>query len=104
VVNRIQSAAEGSRLPFRRTAEGSPASLCQNYAARAFVFILRGYKRLISPLLPSACRFYPTCSVYMLEAVEAHGAAKGFWLGLKRVGRCHPFRAGGFDPVPSNSE
>jgi len=99
VVNRIQSAAEGSRLPFQRTAEGSPAFL---YPVYAITWILRRYKRLISPWLPSACRFYPTCSVYMLEAVEAHGAAKGLWLGLKRLGRCHPFHAGGSDPVPSN--
>ena len=64
------------------------------------VFLLGWYKRLISPWLPSACRFYPTCSDYMREAVEAHGVAKGLWLGLKRLGRCHPFHAGGPDPVP----
>ena len=61
--------------------------------------LLRLYKRWISPLLPSACRYYPTCSEYMLEAVEKYGAVKGVWLGLKRLFRCHPFRAGGFDPV-----
>ncbi len=64
------------------------------------VFLLRGYKKLISPLLPSACRFYPTCSDYTREAIEIHGAAKGVWLGLKRLARCHPFHAGGADPVP----
>jgi len=64
------------------------------------VFLLRGYKLVISPLLPSACRFYPTCSQYMSEAIETHGIAKGVWLGLKRLGRCHPFHAGGSDPVP----
>jgi len=61
---------------------------------------LRGYKLLISPLLPVACRYHPTCSEYMREAVERHGAAAGIWMGLKRLGRCHPFRQGGFDPVP----
>ncbi|MCX6636308.1 MAG: membrane protein insertion efficiency factor YidD [Acidobacteria bacterium] len=61
--------------------------------------LLRLYKRWISPLLPSACRYYPTCSEYMLAAVEKHGALKGVWLGLKRLFRCHPFHAGGFDPV-----
>lgn len=61
--------------------------------------LLRFYKEWISPLLPSACRFYPTCSEYMMAAVERHGAAKGVWLGLKRLMRCHPFHAGGFDPV-----
>jgi putative membrane protein insertion efficiency factor len=66
------------------------------------VFLLAGYKRLISPLLPSACRFYPTCSDYMREAIEIHGPAQGVWLGLKRLARCHPFHAGGFDAVPKN--
>ncbi|HYA18398.1 MAG TPA: membrane protein insertion efficiency factor YidD [Bryobacteraceae bacterium] len=61
------------------------------------------YKRLISPLLPSACRFHPTCSEYMREAIEIHGAAKGVWLGLKRLGRCHPFHEGGCDPVPGSN-
>lgn len=63
------------------------------------IFLLNFYKRLISPLLPSACRFYPTCSEYMLEAVRKYGAVRGIWLGLKRLARCHPFDAGGFDPV-----
>ncbi len=60
---------------------------------------LRGYKRFVSPLLPSACRFYPTCSEYMLDAVAKYGVLKGIWMGVKRLGRCHPFRAGGYDPV-----
>ncbi len=60
---------------------------------------LRAYKLLISPLLPSACRFYPTCSEYMREAVARYGAARGVWMGLKRLGRCHPFNPGGVDPV-----
>ena len=64
------------------------------------VMLLRVYKRGVSPLLPPACRFHPTCSEYTLEAVQRHGAARGVWLGLKRLGRCHPFHAGGLDPVP----
>ena len=60
---------------------------------------LRLYKRWISPALPSACRFSPTCSVYMMEAVTRYGVVKGVWLGLKRLARCHPFHQGGFDPV-----
>jgi putative membrane protein insertion efficiency factor len=60
---------------------------------------LRVYKFAISPFLPSACRFYPTCSDYMHEAVERHGARKGIWMGLRRLARCHPFHAGGYDPV-----
>jgi hypothetical protein len=61
--------------------------------------LLSGYKRWLSPLLPSACRYYPTCSEYMMEAVRRHGAMRGVWLGLKRIARCHPFTAGGLDPV-----
>jgi putative membrane protein insertion efficiency factor len=61
---------------------------------------LRGYKAIISPFLPPACRFYPTCSVYTLEAVEKHGAIRGLLYGIWRILRCHPFSRGGFDPVP----
>jgi uncharacterized protein len=60
---------------------------------------LRFYKRWISPMLPSACRFHPTCSEYMMEAISAHGVLRGVWMGLRRLGRCHPFHEGGFDPV-----
>ncbi len=63
------------------------------------VAALRIYKRWISPMLPAACRYSPTCSEYMIEAVEKHGVARGVWMGLKRLGRCHPFHEGGFDPV-----
>ena len=64
------------------------------------IALIRGYQRFISPLLASNCRFHPTCSQYTLEAVERYGAAKGLWLGAKRIGRCHPFNPGGYDPVP----
>jgi hypothetical protein len=74
----------------------------QRVPVRIISLILRGYKLLISPLLPSACRFYPTCSDYAREAVEIHGVSRGLWLGLKRLGRCHPFHEGGMDPVPQN--
>jgi putative membrane protein insertion efficiency factor len=65
------------------------------------VALLRGYKLLISPWLPSACRFHPTCSVYMGEAIEVHGILRGIWFGLIRLFKCHPFHQGGFDPVPN---
>jgi uncharacterized protein len=61
--------------------------------------ILKGYKLFISPLLPSACRYYPTCSEYAMHAVAKYGCAKGLWMGLLRIGRCHPFHEGGYDPV-----
>ena len=60
----------------------------------------RAYKRLVSPFLPPACRFYPTCSEYAAEAVEVHGALKGSALAAGRLLRCNPWSAGGFDPVP----
>ena len=66
----------------------------------AILWLLRGYKRCVSPLLPSACRFEPTCSVYVYQAIEKKGVWRGLFLGLKRLVRCHPFCAGGFDPVP----
>ena len=72
----------------------------QRVAVHAAVACLRFYKRFLSPLLPSACRFEPTCSVYMMEAVQVHGVLRGVWLGLRRLSRCHPFHAPGFDPVP----
>ena len=64
------------------------------------LLLLRGYKRLISPLLPPMCRFEPTCSVYTMQAVEKHGVIRGVWLGMRRLARCHPFNPGGWDPVP----
>jgi hypothetical protein len=57
------------------------------------------YQRLISPVLPSACRFYPTCSEYARQALERHGARRGCWMALKRLLRCRPFGPGGYDPV-----
>lgn len=66
---------------------------------QAVIASLRFYKRWVSPMLPSACRYYPTCSQYMRDAVERYGAGRGVWMGVKRIARCHPFCPGGFDPV-----
>ncbi len=63
------------------------------------IWLLRLYKAGVSPLLPPACRFVPTCSEYALEAVQKYGAVRGSWMGLRRLLRCHPFHPGGFDPV-----
>jgi hypothetical protein len=62
------------------------------------------YQRAVSPMLPPACRFQPTCSEYAKTAIETHGLLKGSWLGTARIARCHPFSAGGFDPVPGTIE
>jgi len=71
-----------------------------NLLARALIGVLSMYKSYVSPWLPPACRFDPTCSVYMAEAVRVHGLGRGVWLGLRRLGRCHPWNPGGWDPVP----
>jgi putative membrane protein insertion efficiency factor len=58
------------------------------------------YRRAVSPFLPPACRFTPSCSAYAQEAIEKHGAGKGSWIALRRLFRCHPFGGKGYDPVP----
>jgi putative membrane protein insertion efficiency factor len=68
--------------------------------AKFFVMVVRGYQMVISPLLPPACRYTPSCSQYAIEALQRHGALKGTWLAARRIARCHPFRTGGHDPVP----
>jgi putative membrane protein insertion efficiency factor len=68
--------------------------------AKFFVMVVRGYQLAISPWLPPACRYTPSCSQYAIEALQRHGALKGSWLAARRLARCHPFRAGGHDPVP----
>ena len=65
----------------------------------AVLSLLELYKAFVSPFLPPACRFEPTCSEYMRQAVEKYGAMKGSWLGIKRILRCQPFSKGGYDPV-----
>lgn len=67
--------------------------------ARLLVIAISLYRKLISPLLPAACRFHPTCSQYARTAIVRHGAARGSWMAVKRVCRCHPFHPGGEDPV-----
>ncbi|HCF62553.1 MAG TPA: membrane protein insertion efficiency factor YidD [Myxococcales bacterium] len=64
------------------------------------IALVRLYQRLISPLLPPACRFYPSCSAYAVEALRRHGALRGSWLTVRRLSRCHPFCEGGVDRVP----
>jgi uncharacterized protein len=67
--------------------------------AGLMVRALRGYHGSVSFLMPPACRFQPTCSEYMAQAIEKKGLARGIWLGIKRLCKCHPFHRGGYDPV-----
>ena len=71
-------------------------------APRRFaIALLRLYQIVLSPWIGNQCRFHPTCSVYAMGAIERYGVVRGSWLALKRIGRCHPFAEGGFDPVPA---
>jgi uncharacterized protein len=67
---------------------------------RAALWALGAYKLLISPLFTGACRFHPSCSTYMADAIRTHGIVEGIWLGIRRLARCHPLGSSGFDPVP----
>ena len=80
--------------------EVEPAAPARGFATRSAAAALRFYKAAVSPWLPRACRYEPTCSVYAREAIERHGLARGTRLAIGRLLRCHPFRRGGFDPVP----
>jgi putative membrane protein insertion efficiency factor len=64
------------------------------------LFFIVLYQKIISPLFPNSCRYYPTCSSYMFQAIQKYGVVKGMALGIKRILRCNPFSKGGFDPVP----
>lgn len=64
------------------------------------IAFIKGWRFAISPLYGQVCRYHPSCSAYTLEAVTVHGAVRGSWLGIRRIGRCHPWAAGGYDPVP----
>jgi len=66
----------------------------------ALIGLLKGYRSVISPLYGNVCKYYPSCSAYALEAVTVHGAVKGTWLAARRLGSCHPWAEGGYDPVP----
>jgi hypothetical protein len=70
---------------------------------KALLGAIGGYRRFISPALPPLCRFEPSCSAYMYEAIERHGAARGVWLGIRRLARCHPWGGRGWDPVPERT-
>ena len=75
-------------------------SFIKNIISALLIGLVKIYRYCISPLLGPRCRFHPTCSAYMIEAIHLHGPIKGVWLGLKRLSRCHPYNDGGLDPVP----
>lgn len=64
------------------------------------IFIIRIYRKLISPMKPPSCRFYPTCSTYAIQVIEKYGAFRGTFMAIKRILKCHPLHPGGYDPVP----
>ncbi len=76
----------------------------QRIISKLFIFIIRFYQATISPLLGANCRYMPTCSAYAIEAIRLHGPFKGGWLGIKRIGSCHPWGGHGYDPVPKKNK
>jgi hypothetical protein len=79
-------------------------NLLKTIFSKLLIGLVRFYQLAISPWLGSSCRYSPTCSQYMIDAVKEWGSLKGFWLGIKRIGRCHPWGGDGHDPVPENPE
>ena len=79
----------------------SPDRTATTVPARLLMVPIAGYRRFVSPLLAPRCRFAPSCSEYALTALAEYGAARGLWLAVKRIARCHPFNPGGYDPVPT---
>ena len=89
----------GLDLKLRTRGRRSGVRLSMQIARKSVLLLLRGYKWVLSPMLPPSCRYVPTCSVYAMEAVERYGAVRGGWMAMMRILRCHPFVKGGYDPV-----
>jgi len=87
-----------------RAQESGHSAFCllpSEFCLRSLKLLVRVYQNTLGIVLPNSCRYQPTCSQYALDALAEHGAAKGAWLAVKRIARCHPFVAGGYDPVPT---
>src|SRR5258708_39732247 len=102
----VRAAGSGTRAPVARHSEHCAEQRAESMslAARALLFVVRAYQAFFSALMPSACKFYPSCSHYAAEAVQIHGARRGSWLALRRISRCHPFTPGGVDVVPDATD
>jgi uncharacterized protein len=98
----MSAVTNGRTEPAARTVAGETADRSgePGSVARVLMAAVNGYRRFVSPLLPPRCRFEPSCSAYAVEALSQHGAARGLWLTVRRIARCHPFNPGGYDPVP----
>jgi putative membrane protein insertion efficiency factor len=79
-------------------------SFVKKVFANILIAIVRFYQSAISPLYPATCRYTPTCSQYMIEAIRVHGVLRGTWMGLRRISKCHPWGGSGYDPVPPKKE
>jgi uncharacterized protein len=88
-----------SPVPTRVETEQRPGAV-----AGLLIVVISGYRRFVSPFLGARCRFHPSCSAYAVTALQVHGAGRGGWLAVRRVGRCHPWNPGGYDPVPPRSD
>jgi putative membrane protein insertion efficiency factor len=100
----VRAARSGIGAPAARDSEPRDEGAGMSRPARALLFLVRVYQAFFSGLMPSACKFYPSCSHYAADAVRIHGARRGAWLALRRVLRCHPFTRGGVDLVPDAEE
>ena len=99
MADRTAQSDQGSEQGTQRSPQGSD-EIRPGPVAWVLQLPVRVYRKVISPALPPTCRFYPSCSAYALEALRAHGAARGSWLTLRRLARCGPWHPGGLDPVP----
>lgn len=86
--------------PQRVSAMADSSLSFRQWPRQAGILLVRGYQLVLSPIFGGACRYYPSCSAYAIEALEKYGALRGSWLAVRRISRCHPLRPGGFDPVP----